>query len=135
MFDTMAQKYGLALPISDLLYSDPYDPMMAGVESARYAGKHRVGSHECVHLAFKQEELDWQIWIDAGEHPFPRRMAIRYEGLEGSPAFMATFTKWEPSTKFDEKHFRFEPPKDAVQVDLIPIDGEAGDAAPSETKP
>lgn len=132
--DMMATKYGLAIPTSDLLYSDAYATLMEGVERARFVGKHRVSGHECLHLAFSQESLDWQLWIEAGEHPFPRRMVVSYKGLPGSPQFVATFTKWDASAKFDEKHFQFQPSPGMDRIDLVPVDAEAAAPPTAETK-
>lgn len=132
--DTMAAKYGLSIPTSDLLYSDAYATLMDGVERARFVGKHRVGGQECLHLAFSQESIDWQLWIEAGEHPFPRRMVVSYKDLPGSPQFVATFTKWDAAAKFDEKHFQFEPSPGVEKIDLVPLEVEAPAPPTAEKK-
>lgn len=121
MLDYVVEQYALTVPIADFLFSDPYATLTADVLSGGYVGMHRVGPYKCHHLAFSQEVIDWQIWIEDGDHPFPRKLLITYKDVPGEPQYTATFVKWDHEVKFDDKHFAFEPPKEAEKIDMLPL--------------
>lgn len=133
MFDTMATRYALVLPFGDLLVSDPLPMLVTNVESGRYVGMHKIAGVDCHHLAFTQPNVDWQIWIDGGEHPFPRRLAITYKNANGSPQYIATFVKWDAAAKFADDHFKFVAPSDAQAVEMQPLEEPAGAATDEKT--
>lgn len=76
MLDYMADEYDVVMPMADLLVGKTYESLLADVDSGSYVGLHNVGDVSCHHLLFRQENLDWQIWIDAGERPLPRKLVI-----------------------------------------------------------
>jgi hypothetical protein len=117
--DYIAEKLGVVLPLSDLLFEDVHEVLTENVESCLYLGLHRVGPRKCHHLAFSQENLDWQIWIDAGQQPLPRKFIITYKQEPGSPQFIAIFTHWDTEADFPDEIFEFSPPPDSVQIKFM----------------
>jgi len=115
--DTLTDKYGVAVPLADLLYSDPYAVLTEDVSYSRYLGLHRAAGVLCHHLVFAQSTIEWQIWIDAGEQPLVRQLAISYVREPGEPQYAAVLTKWKLSPTLPATIFQFEPPEGAVRVD------------------
>ena len=35
-----------------------------------------VGGITCEHYAFRQPGLDWQVWIQLGDHPLPKKLVL-----------------------------------------------------------
>lgn len=128
LVDHMAEKYGMSVPLADILVSNFYAGMMGGVQQGRYVGESAVGGANCRHLAFNQESIDWQIWIDAGEHPFPRKLLIIYKTEPGQPRYRVTFGQWDRDVKFSEDHFTFTAAKDLTEIDMQPLDAAAEEA-------
>jgi hypothetical protein len=60
---------GIPAPGADLLFSDPYAVLMPGVKSSDYIGTAYVDGVECHHLAFRNEIVDWQLWVKTGDQP------------------------------------------------------------------
>jgi hypothetical protein len=118
VLDTLATDYEVVLPLSDLLYSDPYATLMEGVLYGKYLGLHQAAGVPCHHLTFGQEGVEWQLWIDAGAQPLPRKLAIAYWELAGVPQYHATFRRWNLSPRLEPGLFQFKPPADAKKVDL-----------------
>ena len=56
-----------------------------GMKSGIYVGEAVVRGSTCSHLAFSQEKIDWQLWID-NVVPVIRRIVITYKRLPGSSA-------------------------------------------------
>jgi hypothetical protein len=119
--DTLADKYAAAVPLADLLYGDPYAVLTEDVTYSRYLGLHRASGVLCHHLVFAQPTIEWQIWIDAGERPVPRQLAISYVREPGEPQYVAVLTKWALSPTLPEGLFRFEAPEGAGRVDAASL--------------
>jgi hypothetical protein len=118
-FDKLADDYGFVLPLVDLLYSDPYAVLMEGVTYGRYLGMHQAAGVPCHHLAFSQDTIEWQIWIDAGEKPLPRKLVISYVDEPGEPQYSATLRHWTLDGSVPEGLFTFEAPEGAQKVDAV----------------
>jgi len=135
-FDKLQDEYGVVLPLADLLYSDPYAVLMAGVTYGRYLGIHQAAGVACHHLAFSQDTIEWQIWIDAGEKPLPRKLVISYVQEPGEPQYSAVIRRWTLDAKVPEGLFTFEPPEGAHKIDAQAMRRpEAGNPGPTETAP
>jgi hypothetical protein len=134
--DKLTDEYGVVLPLIDLLYSDPYAVLMEGVTYGRYLGIHQAAGVACHHLAFSQETIEWQIWVDAGEKPLPRKLVISYVQEPGEPQYSAVIRRWTLEAKVPEGLFTFEAPEGAQKIDAQAMKRPAaGNAAPPETTP
>lgn len=125
--DMVEDKYGVVLPLADLLFSDPYAVLTEKVTYGRYRGIHQAAGVACHHLVFAQDTVEWQIWIDAGEKPLPRKLVISYVDEPGEPQYAATIRKWNLEPQFPAELFRFEAPEGAERVEpslLKPSQGE-----------
>jgi len=135
-FDKLTDEYGVVLPLADLLYSDPYAVLMAGVTYGRYLGIHQAAGVDCHHLAFSQDTIEWQIWIDAGEKPLPRKLVISYVQEPGEPQYSAVMRRWTLDAAVPEGLFTFEAPEGAKKIDAPATKRpEAAEPAPPETAP
>ena len=141
MLDYIVANYGMTVPVADFLFSDPYRMAMEKVRSGRYLGVHHVMGVKCHHLAFRQEGLDWQIWIDAGKLAVPRKLVITYKEMPDHPQYVLFIGEWDLSANHADELFVFEAPKDAKQEDMqsrqaaTGADTAAGTDATSSEKP
>ena len=118
--DFARQSLDVVAPAGDLLYADAYNILMEDVISGLYVGPSVVGGVRVHHLAFRGEQTDWQIWVDAGDKPLPRKLVITSKLTIGAPQFTVTTSDWKLAPKLSASQFRFEPPKGAVKIDFIP---------------
>jgi hypothetical protein len=118
MFDFLHEKLGFSIPTADLLFSDPYKVLTEQVEEGEYVGLHHVGEKKCHHLAFQQRQIDWQLWVDAGEKPLPLKFLLTYRRMPGEPQFTTVFD-WDVSAKVAEDAFQFKPPADAKKIEFL----------------
>ena len=128
--DKLIDEYGVVLPLVDLLYSDPYAVLMEGVTYGRYLGLHQAAGVMCHHLAFSQETIEWQIWIDAGEQPLPRKLVISYVEEPGEPQYSATIRRWRVDGAVPEGLFTFQAPEGAQKVEPSKGLGRRDEAEP-----
>jgi hypothetical protein len=119
--DTLADKYDAAVPLADLLYGDPYAVLTEDVTYSKYLGLHLAAGVLCHHLVFSQPTIEWQIWIDAGEKPIVRQLAISYVREPGEPQYVAVMSKWRLLPTVPANLFQFEPPEGATKVDAASL--------------
>jgi len=131
VLDKIAEDYGIVVPLSDLLYSDPYATLMEGVLYGDYLGLHQAAGVLCHHLAFSQESIDWQIWIEAGDKPLPRKLVITYLTEPGEPQYEATIRRITLDPKLPEGLFLFEAPEGAKRIELAELLGRGLPTAPT----
>jgi hypothetical protein len=117
MIDTVQARSGAGLPGADLLLSNSYDQLMANVTEGKHIGQGVVDGVECEHLAFRGPETDWQIWIEPGAKPMPRKYVITSKTLAGAPQYTLKIRDWKTDANADAD-FAFKPPADATKVAL-----------------
>ncbi len=115
------EKLGLSLPLADLIAPDPAAVLLESTLRGTYLGIHDVEGVPCHHLAFLQENLDWEIWIEDGKVPVPRKMLIRYKQQRGWPQYTAVLMDWKIDPKLADDTFAAKVPKDAVEVEFIEV--------------
>jgi hypothetical protein len=76
-----------------------------------------VGGATCNLYAFRQEGVDWQVWIQKGNYPLPRKLVITTLTDEARPQYAATY-RWDLAPSFNDTAFTFDPPEDALRVAL-----------------
>jgi hypothetical protein len=131
-FDMLAEKYGLVVPLSDLLFDDPYKALVNGARSGVYIGTGYVFDTKCDHLAFRQAGVDWQIWIEQGEKPVPRKVVITYKELPARPQYTSYLSDWNLNPELKDEQFAAKIPQGAKKVEF----GAApAPAAPTGAKP
>ena len=121
-FDALAEKFGLAVPLADLIRADPHKDLTAQARAAQDLGDGWVFDVKCRHLAYRQPGVDWQVWLeDLGDRVLPRKVVITYKELPGHPQFTAFLSKWDLAPTVSPDAFKFEPPAGAKQVDFGPV--------------
>jgi hypothetical protein len=80
-----------------------------------------VDGVRCDHLAFRAPHVDWQIWIQEGKEPLPRKLVITTRDVVNAPQFAVVVTRWDLKPALDEKTFTFVPTPGARRVDFLPL--------------
>ena len=122
--DVASERFGITMPLEDLVVSDPYHNAMRKVTSGLDLGPVTVLGVACEHLAFSQGTMDWQVWIEDGARPVPRKLVMTYKDEEGSPQYTAVLSQWDFETKLPDFLFNFEPPSGAKKIDVAEIKSE-----------
>jgi len=123
LIDLLREKHGVTAPGADLLFSNAYDVMTEDVIDSAHIGKGVIDGVECDHLAFRNLETDWQIWIEAGARPIPRKYVITSKAVAGAPQYTLRIKEWRADVPADA--FAFTPAQGSKKValaDLTDID-------------
>jgi len=121
--DMIVDKYGFSVPLADLVYADPYNILIANVIEGRWVGRHSIAGVPCNHLAFVQESIDWQIWIEEGTRPVPRQVLITYKDEPGWPQYLARLQSWDFQPQFSNEYFQFQPPAGSDEMEFLVTSG------------
>jgi len=119
MLDFAREKLDIVAPASDLLYKDAYAILTQDVTSGFVVGKGVVDGVRCDHLAFRAPHVDWQIWIEEGARPLPRKLVITTRDKANAPQFTVVMTNWNLAPKFTDEMFSFQPPKCPNKVEFL----------------
>lgn len=118
LVDELKDKYHRPLPAADLLLSNVYDQLMPEVLDVKNLGSGVIGGTECDHLAFRNKEVDWQIWIAQGDQPYPCRFVITSKLVAGGPQYSIQVRNWKTGSGVSSSDFTFKAPADAKSVDV-----------------
>jgi hypothetical protein len=95
LINAMRDKLHRPVPGADLLLPDVYGTLMQNVTDVKDLGSGVIGGTECDHLAFRAKEVDWQIWIAQGEHPYPCRYVITATQVDQGPQYSIQISDWK----------------------------------------
>jgi hypothetical protein len=118
LVDVIQAKSGAAMPGTDLLLSNAYDELMSNVILASHIGQGVIDGVECEHLAFRGVDTDWQIWIESGARPVPRKYVITSKTVAGAPQYTLRIKDWKTDEISEADAFVFKPPAGVTKVDL-----------------
>ena len=133
MLDYVYDQTDTVIPLADFLYASAFERLMDSIQRGTYLGIHQAAGVACHHLAFEQANIDWQIWIDAGKDPVPRKLVITYKTEDEVPQYTVTILKWNLRAALPDALFVFEPPADATRIDIPAVVRTGGTPAAGGT--
>ncbi|MGH6933786.1 MAG: DUF2092 domain-containing protein [Dongiaceae bacterium] len=121
LIDKLRQELGIELPGGDLLLSNMYDVLSAPILAAKHIGRGIVDGVECEHLAFRNADTDWQIWIEVGDRPVPRKYVITTKTMAAAPQYSLRLHDWSFDPAPGADAFKFTPPEGAKKVAIVEL--------------
>jgi hypothetical protein len=118
----------LVPPADDMVFTNSFELLTAGVTSAFVVGEAEIGGVRCYHLAFTTPVVDWQIWIAEGDKPLPYKYVLTTRDDPAQPQFVTLVRDWNPAPKIADGTFEFDPPATAMEIDFIRFDAGSGSA-------
>ena len=127
LVDTLQDKYQRHMPGADLLMSNSYDELMQDVYDSKDLGSGVINGVECDSLAFRKNDVDWQIWIAQGDRPYPCQFVITSKLESADPQYTIQFANWKFGNEVAADDFSFENSSNAKQVALTDVQDKLGD--------
>jgi hypothetical protein len=118
MIAGMQSHSGLGMPGTDLILANAFDELMATATEGKHIGQGVIDGVECEHLAFRTPETDWQIWIEPGAKPLPRKYVITSKTVTGAPQYTLRIRDWKTDAFADADTFVFKAPAGATKIDI-----------------
>jgi hypothetical protein len=121
LLDVAQERYDVDLPFRDLFSWGTDRADVDAIETAIYIGPTKINDVPCDHYAFRNVDVDWQIWIQQGDIPLPRKLVITTIQEEQQPQYVSNMN-WNLSPKIKSKSFTFVPPKDAHKIEFAVVE-------------
>lgn len=124
VLDTIYNKFGIALPLEDLFrWADPASASrIQAFRSAYDVGPAMIDGTDTDHFAFREADVDWELWIQKGDQPLPRKLVIVDRTDPSRPTFIARLT-WVVNPTFTDADFTFVPDANAKRIQLATFQG------------
>lgn len=106
-------------PSADIVFTNAYDLLTAGITSANVAGKAVIGGVACDHLAFTSPLVDWQIWIADGDKPLPYKYVLTTKDDPSHPQYIVLISDWNVAPEVNDELFKVTPPPGAEETEFI----------------
>jgi hypothetical protein len=118
LVERLRDEFFVEAPGADLLLSRVYDNLIEDVIEAKHIGQGVIDGVECEHLAFRNQETDWQLWVEVGPRPIPRKYVITSKAVTGAPQYTLRIKEWKSDALIAEDTFAFKQPANAKKVEF-----------------
>jgi len=115
--DVTEKRYGIDLPLADLFYWGTEHDGSSDITAATKVGVSTIEGTACDHYAFRQKDVDWELWIEQGPHTLPRKLVITTTSEKSRPQHGMVLT-WDLNPKLADELFTFVPPAEAHKIEF-----------------
>jgi hypothetical protein len=116
--DMLAQRLNVDLPMSDILYSSPYDSFMDNQTHGGFVGKEDIDGASCSHLDYINPAVDWQLWIN-DKSSLPCKLELKYKTDKGNSIYKITFSNWDLKPELKTDLFAAKIPEGYVRIPIL----------------
>jgi hypothetical protein len=107
--DAIWKRFHIALPLEDLFrWSDPGGARETSLKAGYDLGPVTIDGAQTEHLAFREGDIDWEIWIQKADQPLPRKLSIVDRTDPALPRYTARLS-WDVNPTFAADEFVFTP--------------------------
>jgi len=106
---------GIDMPLIDVLYQGAAGSLTENVRGGILVGDSTVDGVPCHQLAFRQANVDWQLWVEKGDRPLPKKILITTRYEVGDPQYQVVL-RWDLQPKINKSTFTFAAPKGASEI-------------------
>lgn len=107
------------IPIYAIMSRNLGNGLEQGLQGAAYLGSTNLAGRPVHHLAFSEQDEDWQIWISTDNTaPLPLMIIGTNTKQKGWPQYRAYLTNWNLKPKYDTAQFSFRPDDDDLKVTM-----------------
>ena len=125
VLDLIYERFGISLPLEDLFrWGDgSNEDRIKALKSAYEVGSATVDGVATDHFAFREADVDWEVWIQKGDQPLPRKLVIVDRTDPARPTFTSRLS-WQINPTFSDADFTFVPDANAKKIQLATYKGE-----------
>ena len=120
MLDFATESLDIVAPAGEFIYSNGFDILMEGVQSGFVVPMQSfVEGAICDHLAFSAPGTDFQVWVQQGDQPLPRKLVITSRDVLNAPQFVVRIRNWNLNPEVSAEQFQAQPSEDATKIEFI----------------
>jgi hypothetical protein len=113
------EMFGISFPLQDLFRWGDVSSNAATPREGFLVGVETIGGFETNHYAYRQDGVDFQLWLDNSSTPIPRKMVITQVSDSAQPQYVANFT-WNLAARLASDSFAFVPSPNAQKIKFQP---------------
>jgi hypothetical protein len=113
------QDLGMRLPLALMLVTTLPDELEQRLQSIDYVERNTLTQVPTDHLAGRGADVDFELWVAAGDTPLPQRVSITYKNEEGAPQYRAEFSDWKLNPDVSQVDLAFNPPDGAQRIPFL----------------
>jgi len=118
--ELLQDKYGLALPLADLLLPDLYSMLETEIDNLSYHGEEIVDGQGCHKITFNTENYQAAIWIVADSlKPLPRKINVLYQTAGKKLQYVGIINGWKTAEDINPDLFVFTPPEGSHEIEML----------------
>ena len=117
----------LVPPAGDMVYTNAYELLTAGLTSGFVVGKAVIGGVGCTQLAFTTPVVDWQVWVADGDKPLPVKYVLTTRDDPAQPQYIALISNWNTDPMIPGGLFDLKAPATATEIEFVRIDIETAE--------
>jgi hypothetical protein len=117
--DAIQERYGISLPVGDLLYSSPAKALITDGTQGGWVGQETINGVSTEHVAFTDRGVEWALWIPSTGDPLPVRLIATFPNDKRTRHVDVTFSNWNLSPAADDKVFDASVPPDYEGIAMI----------------
>jgi hypothetical protein len=111
---------GIVFPAADLVYRKAYPLLTQDLTLAAVIGRAEVDGVTCHHLLFSRPGADFQVWVEEGRRPLPRKYLVTETDTPMLLSVGAVLSDWNEAPAVDDAQFTFVPPPGTSETRFIP---------------
>ena len=122
MLDDVIRKFGLPVPIGDVVSSSPYDAIVGSSARGGLVAWETIDLVPCAKLNYADAFVEVRLWLPRSGPPLPHRLEIAYRQAPVPLVAQLNFTNWELNRQVTDATFACQPPagRDPVEFrDLV----------------
>ncbi len=119
------ERRGVELPVADLFTFGTDNSIVTRLTSGFFVRPEHIEGRACNHYAFRQANVDWQIWIATDQTALPCKLVITSTTDDSRPQYSAVM-HWSFPNTIAESSFTFTPPQGSEKIAILEIGSTAG---------
>jgi hypothetical protein len=130
-----SQDFGVRVALTDLASPNLWGLLKKRIKHSLYVGQSKIRGVLCHHLSFDGDQVQLQVWIEAGGKPLLRKVVLTHKQLPGSPQWTAYLSDWNFSPQLSDSLFAFTPPPGSQKIKFVPVQAvQAPKSKPAKKK-
>jgi hypothetical protein len=118
MLDDVIRRFGLPVPIGDLVSDSPYDSIIGSSARGGLVSWGTIDQVPCAELDYADSVVGVKLWLPKSGPALPRRLEIRYKQSPIPLVTQLSFTNWKLDAPVPDATFTFQPPADRHPVEF-----------------
>lgn len=117
--DAIHERYGVHVPLGDLLYAAPAKALIAETTTGGWMGREDLDGVRHDHVKFQDKDVTWEMWIPTSGDPLPRRFVIDFKERKAANHVEINFRDWNLAPTIADKQFEPQVPQDYEGIAML----------------